>query len=429
MAGSPEAVLAFLGELGKRLKPVSEAEHRELEALKAAEEGGEAGIEPWDVLYYTHKARLREDLDAAPDLRPYLPLPAVTEGLRRLSAALFGLELRKEALAPGERWDGAAGAAAPGLKRLGLFEDGRHVASIYMDLLPRPDKYPHSAHFTIRCGCAVDPLEDDGEYQVPSVALVFNFGGAQPGAAPPASDAEVLLHHGEAETLFHEFGHALQSALSRTRYQHLSGTRVPVDFVETPSHLFEYFVWDGRVLDAFAAHKDSGAPIPPATLAKMRRGRRQFAGVDTQKQVLYALLDQHLFGARAAAALDAAGQEGGADNLDLLGISAETSAELTGSPGPDGDAWFAHFGHFTGYGAGYYGYLYARVFAAQIWGDLFAADPWDGEAGGRLWRDMLAKGNARDAHLILRDLLGREPALDCFLDELKQEPAKAAQEP
>ena len=89
----------------------------------------------------------------------------------------------------------------------------------------------------------------------------------------------------QVETLFHEFGHALHSLLSRTRFQHLSGTRTAADFVETPSQLLEHFVWDEHSLGAFSGHFEDGHPLPPELLADMARSRGQYAALETLHQV------------------------------------------------------------------------------------------------------------------------------------------------
>ena len=137
----------------------------------------------------------------------------------------------------GEAW--TPGGAS--LQKLVLWhEEEGALGHFYLDLFPRPGKFSHAAHFTIRCG----RLLDDGEYQLPIVSLVCNFsrsddelselsefGGGESSVNSPHSP-HVMISHAEVETLFHEFGHALHSMLSRTEFQHLSGTRGKLDFVE-----------------------------------------------------------------------------------------------------------------------------------------------------------------------------------------------------
>merc|ERR1712176_352699 len=119
-----------------------------------------------------------------------------------------------------ERWDGEGDQCT--LRKYNFFKesDGMQIGIMYLDLHPREGKYRHAAHFTIRCGC-----EDNGSYQYPIIAIVCNF-------SSPRNDMDAtLISVTEVETLFHEFGHALHSLLSRTTFQHLSGTRTALDFI------------------------------------------------------------------------------------------------------------------------------------------------------------------------------------------------------
>jgi len=416
MAGSPGNVVSFLEDLQERLRPLCLEEQKTLKKLKRIELGRKGASEaleilPWDVQHYVFKARLSENLEQLPDLSKFFAFSKVLAGLTELLSMLFGLELRLEEMTAQEKWDGSGAGHSRGLHKLGFFEDGKRLATMYMDILPRRMKYSHSAHFTIQCGCATDHHKPDAEYQIPSVALVFSFGGN----APATPDGEVYLQHSEVETLFHEFGHALHSALSRTQYQHLSGTRVPVDFVETPSHLFEYFAWDPRVLERFAVHGDTKELIPSEVLESLRKNKGMFAGIDAQRQVFYALADQHLFGDRAAKYMNGEHQSTESGGVDLY----EVANGFEGNAMVETGAWFAHFGHFMGYSAGYYGYVLARVFASQIWGDLFEGNPFSKASGRKVWHDLLATGNTKDAKEILRDLLGKEPTPDRYLEELQ----------
>ena len=229
----------------------------------------------------------------------------------------------------------------------------------------------------------------------------------------------MLLSHGELETLFHEFGHALHSLLSRTEFQHLSGTRGAADFVEVPSILFERFAWDERVLRLFARHHATGAPLPARVGASLRAARAACAATETLTQIVHARLDQELFGAGAASA----GGGRGDDTTEALArIQREVMPWVPHAPGTH---WHARFGHLTGYGASYYGYLWDRVIAAQLWRALFAADPLDRGAGTRLWRELLAHGSAADPHAALAALVddcGGDPLCpSAFLAEIGED--------
>ena len=155
---------------------------------------------------------------------------------------------------------------------------------IYLDLIPRQGKFPHAAHFVIRCG---HRQRNGGTRQTASVALVCNF-------AAKSFSREILLTHQELETFLHEFGHAMHSVLSDTEFQHLSGTRGAMDYVEVPSHVFEYFAWDSNALHFLGRHYQTGEVMPAELLRKLKQSKRAFAAMDLQQQIVYALLDLEL---------------------------------------------------------------------------------------------------------------------------------------
>jgi intermediate peptidase len=201
----------------------------------------------------------------------------------------------------------------------------------------------------------------------------------------------------------------MHSLLSRTEFQHLSGTRASLDFVETPSHLFEYFAWDYRVVREFARHHKTQEPIPRDMMHSLKQSKHMFAAMDAQTQCLYSLLDLTLFGRQPLAA------PGDSTTQTLQHLQ----NKHTLVPHVDGTFWHARFGHLIGYGAGYYSYLYARVFASAIWNARFQDDPLSPLAGRVLYDELMKRGGARDANEILKKLLGGDaPSPSSYLQEL-----------
>ena len=275
---------------------------------------------------------------------------------------------------------------------------------MYLDLHPRVGKYGHAAHFTVRCGCAVAEDVDSAlalgashnGFQLPVVALVMNIGMTSTGG-------RVLANHSDLETLLHEFGHALHSLLSRTTFQHLSGTRAASDFIETPSQLLEHFAWDHRVLTHFSEHETTGEPLPTELLMAMRAAKTQHLGIDTLQQVLLALFDQRSFGVDPPTSPAGDGSVVAAMahqlHLDVMPSALPPAADTH---------WWARFTHLTSYGATYYGYLYDKALAAQLWRTLFADRPLDVDRGTVLWHSLLKPGAAMDPNEVLRQTLGGE---------------------
>ena len=196
-------------------------------------------------------------------------------------------------------------------KLLSAQSGGRFIGLSSSTYFQRPGKFTGAAHFTVRCGCKVlgdkqyqqlregkdthsdklyHGLSSDASQQLPLVALAFNFPPSDRGEEP-------LLGLNELTTLFHEWGHALHSLLSRTTYQHLSGTRGALDFVEVPSHLFEYFASEPALLQRWGRHHATGQAAPAGLFEEALQQRRYTEALEVQSQLLYSLCDQYAFGA------------------------------------------------------------------------------------------------------------------------------------
>ncbi len=158
---------------------------------------------------------------------------------------------------------------------------GEPLGMFYLDMFPREGKFNHFAQFDILSG----KLLPDGKYQRPTVALLCNF--------PPATaDQPSLMTHSDVETLFHEFGHALHSIVTRAKYGRFAGTHVPGDFIEAPSQMLQNWVWDKKVLDTFAAdYRDPSKKIPAEIIKKMNDAKLANAGVFYRRQFAFASLD------------------------------------------------------------------------------------------------------------------------------------------
>jgi len=179
-----------------------------------------------------------------------------------------------------------------------------------------------------------------------------------------------------------------------------------MDFVETPSHLMENFVWDAEFLKVLGIHHQTGEVISDDMIHRLRKSRYEFHAIERQNQIIYAMFDQKLFGV-----LDPSGRS-----------TTELFASLHrehGVPYSEGTHWHTRFGHLVTYGAAYYSYLYAQVFAADIWRHLFEGNNLSRRAAGdRLWHKMLAHGGAKDPQHMLTDLLGRPPKVGSDLGEV-----------
>lgn len=400
----------------------------------------------------------------------YFTLSVAMEALQDLTEQLFGIHLRVVPLGSEEAWVGDRGSGLSGVFRprpprsagdLGAksvaevmrsignqpyklevsSKDGISLGEVLIDLYQRPNKFTGAAHFTVRCGCSVlgdyqyqqiktslagsggiggssraivEDVSVSASRQLPLVALVFNFpppsAGLMDSLGPPT---EPQLTLGDMSTLFHEWGHALHSLLSRTTYQHLSGTRGTLDFVEVPSHLFEYFASEPSLLQRWGRHYASGSSAPEGLFEEMVEQRRSTEILEVQGQLLYALCDQYAFGA-GIGNLSAASEEEtflrvveGAAALQKkhtpaillasdIGGDKSTRTDL-GLP----DLHLTNHSHFVTYGGSYYSYLFAKMYAAQIWNLRFKGDPLNQTSGQALLEGLLMYGVSRPP----RDLL------------------------
>jgi thimet oligopeptidase len=336
----------------------------------------------------------------AEQLRVFFPYQRALEGMFDIYQRIFGLKF--ERVEPPYKWIDdlqlyAVSDAATD-EPLGLF---------YLDMFPREGKYHHFAHFRLIEG----KLLAGGKYQRPTVALICNF-------PSPTKDKPSLLSHTDVETLFHEFGHAMHSMMTRAHYGRFAGTSVPGDFVEAPSQMLENWVWDKKVLDRFAAdYRDPSKKIPADILAKLKEAKLATEGTRYRRQLSFGLTDL---------TLHTQIRQGNAK--DVLSLANQTLSEVFLPMAPD-TAFVAYFGHLMGYDAGYYGYAWADAIAADM-ATVFEHSPngyFDQSAGRRLRTEIYEPGDSRDANVSIEKFLGRKSSLEPFLKKLgiEKQPAGA----
>ena len=392
MAGTAASAIDFLEKLKTGLQPKFDAELAEFRRLKIKETGDtNAQICVWDWRYFSNQLKKEKYNVDAEQLRVYFPYQRVLDGMFTIYQTLFGLKF--ERVEPPYKWIGdlqlyAVSDAKTG-EPLGLF---------YLDMFPREGKYNHFAHFRLIEG----KVMTGGKYQRPTVALICNF-------PSPTKDKPSLLSHSDVETIFHEFGHAMHSMMTRAKYGRFSGTSVPGDFVEAPSQMLENWVWDKKVLDSFAAdYRDPAKKIPADILAKLKEAKLATEGTRYRRQLSFALMDLTLHT-----------QIHGNNATEALPLSNKVLSEVFLPMAPD-TAFVAYFGHLMGYDAGYYGYAWADAIAADM-ATVFEQAPngyYDQAAGRRLRVEIYEPGNSRDANESIEKFLGRKRSLEPFLKKI-----------
>jgi Zn-dependent oligopeptidase len=392
MVKSAATATKFLDDMKARLQPKFQAELDEFRQLKVKETGdANAQINVWDWRYFSNQLKKEKYSVDAEQLRVYFPYQRVLDGMFNIYQSIFRLKF--ERVEPPWKWIGdlqlyAVSDAQTG-EPLGLF---------YLDMFPREGKYNHFAQFGIIEG----KLLPDGKYQRPTCALICNF-------PSPTNDHPSLMSHDDVETIFHEFGHAMHTILTRAKYARFSGTSVPRDFVEAPSQMLENWPWDKRVLDSFAAdYRDPSKKIPAEILAKLKEARLATEGTRYERQFSFALMDLTLHT-----------QIHDANVQEVVPLSNKVLSDVF-LPVPPGTAFVAYFGHIIGYDAGYYGYAWADAIAADM-ATVFEKSPdgyFEKQAGMRLRKEIYETGDSRDVNVSIEKFLGRPRSIEPFLKKL-----------
>ena len=392
MVKNAATAITFLENLKTGLQPKYDAELEEFRQLKIKETGdANAKIYVWDWRYFANELKKTKYNVDAEQLRVYFPMNRVLDGLFTIYQRIFGLKF--ERVEAPYKWVGDLQ-----LYTVSDAKTGEPLGLFYLDLFPRDGKYNHFAQFGIIEG----KLLPDGRYQRPVCALVCNF-------PPPQPDKPSLMSHDEVETIFHEFGHAMHTILTRAKYSRFSGTSVPQDFVEAPSQMLENWPWDKTVLDSFAAdYRDPKKKIPPAILSQLKASRLATEGTFYRRQLSFGLMDLTLHTQIHATNAD-----------DVLPLSNQVLSDVSLAVPPD-TAFVAYFGHIIGYGAGYYGYAWADAIAADM-ATVFEKAPagfFDQTAGMRMRKEIYEVGDSRDVNISIEKFLGRPRSLQPFLKKI-----------
>ena len=398
MVKNGTAAIDFLEKLKTGLQPKYDAEKKVMAALKAQETGdANAVINGWDWRYYANQLKKTKYNVDAEQLRVYFPYQNVLDGMFTIYQRIFGLKF--EHVEAPYKWIGDLQLYA-----VSDAKTGEPMGLFYLDMFPRDGKYNHFAQFGIIEG----KLLPDGNYQRPVCCLVCNF-------PPPQPDKPSLLSHDEVETVFHEFGHAMHTILTRAKYTRFAGTSVPQDFVEAPSQMLENWPWDKKVLDSFAAdYRDPKKKIPQDILNQLKASRLATYGTYYRRQLSFALMDLALHTQIHATNAD-----------DVLPLSNKVLSDVS-FPVPSDTAFVAYFGHIIGYGGGYYGYAWADAIAADMATKFEQSSDgfFDKKTGMKMRNEIYAVGNSRDINESIEKFLGRPRAIEPFLKRIGVETTK-----
>ncbi|MFT3906920.1 MAG: M3 family metallopeptidase [Steroidobacteraceae bacterium] len=381
MARSVPEVIEFLQRLIAAAKQAGLNDFAELQSFAGRK------LDAWDVTYYSERLQQSRYSISQEELREYLPLPRVLEGLFEVAEQLFDVRISERSDVP--VWHADAR----------YFEvrtpQGEQLASFYLDAYARPHK---------RSGAWMDDCVGrkslGGATTLPVAYLVCN-------SLPPSGDKPGLLTHDDVVTLFHEFGHGLHHMLTRVNYPSVAGINgVAWDAVELPSQFMENYAWLPQVLTRISARGGSGEPIPADKQQQLRATRAFQAGLQTLRQAEFALFDMRLH-----AEYDPA--RGGR----VYEILAEVRRAVAVVPIPEWNRYPHSFGHIFagGYAAGYYSYKWAEVLAADAFGAFTESGDFDRGTARRFVDSILSRGGSRDALEAFVEFRGRKPDVTALL--------------
>ncbi|HEX5888341.1 MAG TPA: M3 family metallopeptidase [Pyrinomonadaceae bacterium] len=385
MAKTPERAMELMEAVWKPAVARVHEEVADMQAL-ADKEGAKIKIEPWDYRYYMEKVRkAKYDLDQN-EIKPYLQLEKLREGIFWVAGELFNFNFTQVTNVP---------VAHPDVRVWEVTDKTtkRHIGLWYFDPYARAGKRSGAWMNAYRTQKRID-----GEITT-IVSNNSNFVKGKPGEP-------VLISWDDATTMFHEFGHALHGLNSNVTYPSVSGTAVARDYVEFPSQLLEHWLSTPQVLQRFALHYETGKPIPQELVDKIMKSATFNQGFGTVEYLAAALVDMklHLAGDKK---IDADVFE--RETLTQLGMPKEIVMRHR-------TPQFLHVFGSDGYSAGYYSYLWSDVITADSFGAFTEGKgPYDRAVAERLRKFVFSVGNTVDPADAYRSFRGRDPKIDALM--------------
>ena len=388
MAESADEVITFLRDLAQRARPYAEKDVADLRAF-AADHLALPDPQAWDWPYVAEKLKEARYAFSEQEVKQYFTAPKVLAGLFKIIETLFDVSISPDQ-AP--VWN-------PAVAFYRIERAGTLVGQFYLDQPARTGK---------RGGAWMDDMQtrwlrpDTGTLQTPIAHLVCNFASGVDGK--PA-----LLTHDDVITLFHEFGHGLHHMLTQVNERDVSGIGgVEWDAVELPSQFMENFCWEWDVLKHMTAHVDTGGPLPRPLFDKMLAAKNFQSGMQTLRQIEFALFDMLLHTTHDPA-------------HDFMPLLAKVRTEVAVLQPPVFSRTPHTFSHIFagGYAAGYYSYKWAEVLSADAYAAFEETMGDDGlpslETGRRYREAILEAGGSRPAMESFKAFRGREPSMDALL--------------
>lgn len=384
MAKNPESVSKLLTDLWK---PALENAKKETAAIKkmmvADKISGD--VKPYDWRYYTEKIRKeRFDLDEQ-QLKEYLSIDNVQNGIFAVTEKLFGLKYKQLTDIPTFHEDITTWIV--------LDADGTELGILLMDFYARSSKRGGAWMTSYR-----KQQMKDGKRILPIISLTCNF-------PAPVGDVPTLLTFDETTTFFHEFGHGLHGLLSNVNYKSLSGTSVSRDFVELPSQIMENWATDPEVLKMYARHYKTGEIMPDGLITKFQKAGTFDQGFATVEYLAAAILDMDYH--TQSKPITVSAEEFEKQSLEKIGLSNAIIPRYRST-------YFTHV-FAGGYAAGYYSYIWAAVLDADAFDAFKKTSLFNPELAKKFRTHILEKGGTEDSMILYNKFRGKDPEVKPLL--------------
>ncbi len=386
MAANTQNVWNFENDLIEKLTPHVTEELKELSELKhKLHPELPDTIYAWDVNFYKKKLLDTKYNLNTDEVRQYFEMSHTVKGMFAVYEKLFNLQIKQVYDMP--VW-------SPKVTSYEMYEDGKKIGSFYLDLYPRPNKYTH-----FECVSISQYRKANGNEVLPVSALICNF--PESTVSQPS-----LLNHSDVITMFHEFGHLVHSLHGHPEIASQNSFNVKPDFVEAPSQFLENWCWEYEPLKLLARNYKTGAPLPYSLFLKMKQTQLVDAGIYYIRQLYLGALD-----------FTYENKYDSIKDRSIMDVSKDLFT-MTQIPFPEGSHFICSFTHLNGYGANYYGYLWSRVFAQDLFSVFQKNGVMDVATGIRYRKDILEKASTMEEMDMLRNFLGREPNNKAFLASL-----------
>lgn len=384
MAKNPESVSKLLSDLWKPALENAKNESAAIKKMMVADKvSGE--VQPYDWRYYTEKIR-KERFDLyEQQLKQYLSIDNVQNGIFAVTEKLFGLKYKQLTNIPTFHEDITTWVV--------LDADGTELGILLMDFYARPSKRGGAWMTSYR-----KQQMKDGKRILPIISLTCNF-------PAPVGDAPTLLTFDETTTFFHEFGHGLHGLLSNVNYKSLSGTSVSRDFVELPSQIMENWATDPEVLKMYARHYKTGEVMPDGLISKFQKAGTFDQGFATVEYLAAAILDMDYHTQSKPITMSAEKFE--KQSQEKIGLTDAIIPRYRST-------YFTHV-FSGGYAAGYYSYIWAAVLDADAFDAFKKTSLFNPELAKKFRTHILEKGGTEDSMILYNKFRGKKPEVKPLL--------------